>query len=107
MRTKLNRALAQIIRNTALEGNSVIEPQENELLSNEEQKGKKKSYDPEEEEPAQKQGSGDSLEIAWDNINCLKTKREWHKLMRIVIKRYHEGAVRQVENISNILRDKF
>lgn len=64
MRAKLNRALAQIIRNKALEGNSVLEPKEKELLSNEEKNGEKKSYDPEEEELAQKQGSGDSLEIA-------------------------------------------
>ena len=60
MRAKLNRALAQIIRNEALEGNSVIEPQENELVSNEGQKGEKKSRNPEEEELARKQGSGDS-----------------------------------------------
>ena len=60
MRAKLNRALTQIIRNRALEGKSELEPQVKELLSNEEKNGEKKSYDPGEEELAQKQGSGDS-----------------------------------------------
>lgn len=45
MRAKLNRALAQIIRNRDLEGHSTLEPQQNKAGKKEEQTGEKKSHD--------------------------------------------------------------
>lgn len=43
IRAKLNRALEQIIRNKALEGNSAVEPQQEKLVTKEQQTGEKKS----------------------------------------------------------------
>ena len=45
LRAKLNIALAQIIRNKALEGHSTVEPEQEKLVSKDEQTGEKKSHD--------------------------------------------------------------
>lgn len=45
VRARLNRALAQIIRNQDLEGHSTLRPKQDKAGSKEEQTGKKKSHD--------------------------------------------------------------
>lgn len=65
LRSKLNRALAQIIRNKDLEGNSTLEPQHVKSDAKEEQTGEKKSHDissqQHSEQDEMNSGSGESF----------------------------------------------
>ena len=63
MRLKLNRAMAQIIRNKELEENDAIEPHKDKLESNVEQPGVKKSRESRILQTYGKSGSGESPNI--------------------------------------------